>query len=169
MTLSSLRQPFRSHRAYAKGRWLAVGCLLSALVYGMPVLAQTANFGEITLSAGFGEVDGQGTTAGFFGLSNMVSRDRDGNLCLGYADTAPDFTLNVQQNFDTLTLAVSSGEDTTLMVQGPNDGTIRCNDNASRRNDDAEIVDSFQAGTYRVWVGAFDRERRHRYVLTVSE
>ncbi len=135
----------------------------------LPALAQTANFGEITVASGFGSVDSQGTTAGFFGLSNIVSRDRAGNLCLGYADTDPDYILTVQQDFEQLTLTVDSGEDTTLLVQGPNDNTIRCNDNASRRNTDAQIIDQWQVGTYRIWVGSFDAQQRHNYVLTVSE
>jgi len=149
------------------GGCLAVGGVVATVTW--PAFAQTANFGELTVSSGGGAVEGEGTTVGFFALSNIVGRDLSGNLCLGYADTEPDYILNVQQDFDSLTVSVSSGEDTTLMIQGPNDNTIRCNDNASRRNADAEIVDRWQAGTYRVWVGSFDAEARHRYVLTVGE
>ncbi|MEO0541475.1 MAG: hypothetical protein AAFZ80_11510 [Cyanobacteria bacterium P01_A01_bin.105] len=154
-------------RRNGRNVWLLGGLL--AAVWALPTAAQAPNFGEITVTAGSGTTEAQGTTAGFFGLSNLVGRDRDGNLCLGYADTEPDHLLTLQQDFDQLTLAVASGEDTTLLVQGPNDSTVRCNDNASRRNADAQITDRWQAGTYRVWVGSFNAEQRHRYVLTVSE
>ncbi|MEO1589957.1 MAG: hypothetical protein AAFU71_01560 [Cyanobacteria bacterium J06632_22] len=168
---------FTEHRPVPRSltvRCLLAGCLglgsvILTVVAPSTVWAQTANFGEITLSSGFGTTQVQGTTAGFFGLSNIVGRDAAGNLCLGYADTTPDYILEVRQDFDQLTLTVTSGEDTTLLIQGPNDNTIRCNDNASRRNADAQVIGRWQAGTYRVWVGAFDAEQRHNYVLTVSE
>ncbi|MEO0759216.1 MAG: hypothetical protein AAFY78_20345 [Cyanobacteria bacterium J06648_16] len=149
--------------------WLTVSCAAFAIGAAVPTLAQTANYGELSVAVGFAQVRAEGRTAGFYGLSNIVDRDRNGNLCLGYADTTPDHVLRLEQDFDQLTLTIASGEDTTLLVQGPNDNTVRCNDNADRRNADAQITDSWLAGTYRVWVGSFDQEQRHNYVLTVSE
>ena len=146
--------------------------LLSCLSV-MPALAQAANFESLTLSANFLPSDARvrGSTAGFFSLSNIVSRDRRGNLCLGFADSNPDHILVLQQDFPSLTLQVDSGgNDTTLLVQGPTDNAIRCGSITDRRNPDARIQDiNWPAGAYRIWVGTFNQGERLDYVLTVSE
>ena len=143
---------------------------LTSLV--LPLLLATAAqaTSEMRLALGFNSTQVRGETVGSYGLSNIASRDANGEFCLGYADRSPDHVLTLEQDFSQLTIAVDSGgADTTLLIQGPNDGTIRCNDNASRRDRDAEITDTFSQGTYRVWVGSYDMEGRHRYSLTVTE
>jgi hypothetical protein len=153
-------------------KWTGFLALLATLGVA-PVLAQSANFDSMTLSSGFSPADGtvRGYTQGSFSLSSIANRDRSNNLCVGFADTTPDHILVLQQNFSQLTLQVNSGGgDTTLLVQGPNDGTVRCGDDTSRTNTDASIQDTgWQAGTYRVWVGAFESGVRHDYTLTVRE
>ncbi|NER83233.1 MAG: hypothetical protein F6K42_27510, partial [Leptolyngbya sp. SIO1D8] len=60
--------------------------------------------------------------------------------------------------------------DTTLLIQGPNDNTVHCGQDISRRDLDAEITyQGLTAGTYRVWVGAHDQGGRFDYTLTVTE
>jgi hypothetical protein len=82
----------------------------------------------------------------------------------------PDHILTLQSDFPSLTITVDSGEDTTLLVQGPNDNSIRCGQDISRSNLDAQVVDSnWQAGTYRIWVGAHEQGQRFSYSLTVQE
>ncbi|MEM9805155.1 MAG: hypothetical protein AAF959_07730 [Cyanobacteria bacterium P01_D01_bin.56] len=130
------------------------------------VAAQAA--GEMKLALGFASTQLRGETVGSYGLANIASRDSNGEFCLGYAERNPDYIVTLEQDFDQLTIAVDSGgADTTLLVQGP--GTIRCNDNASRQSHDAKIQGNFPRGTYKVWVGAFDQEGRHRYNLTIAE
>jgi hypothetical protein len=144
-----------------------LGCLM---LWPVNASAQSSNFGDLTLNGGFVEADAEGFTAGVYSLSNIVSRDRNGTLCLGYADTTPDHLLILQQDFSQLTITLdSNGADTTLLIQGPNDNTVRCNDNADRRSRDAGITDSFQAGTYRLWVGAFNQGESRDYVLSIRE
>ena len=164
MTDSSRHQGFR-------GISLTLfGSLTLALATHFTALAQTSNFGEITLSGGFGQTETEGQTAGFYQLANISNRDRANNLCLGFADSTPDHILKLQQDFETLTISVESdGSDTTLLIQGPNDNSLRCNDNASRRSRDAAISDRFQAGNYRVWVGSFDAGEAHNYILSLTE
>lgn len=138
----------------------------------LPLLLATAVQAstDMRLALGFTSSQTSGETVGSYSLSNIASRDSNGEFCLGYADHTPDHVLTLEQDFSQLTIAVDSGgEDTTLLIQGPNNNTVRCNDNASRRDRDAEIQDTFVKGTYRLWVGSFESEGRHRYNLTITE
>jgi hypothetical protein len=76
----------------------------------------------------------------------------------------------LQQDFASLTLQVNSGSnDTNLLIQGPDDGTVRCGEDTDRRNPDARIqAQNWSAGTYRIWVGAHDQGQRYNYTLSVS-
>ncbi|HEY9620727.1 MAG TPA: hypothetical protein V6C78_10175 [Crinalium sp.] len=146
-----------------------VGLLALFIAAGtIPVLAQSANFDPLTLSPGFAPATGtvQGYTGGSFSLSAIANRDRAGNLCLGYADSTPDHIMTLQQNFPQLTLQVDSGgNDTTLVIEGPNN-VVRCADDTDRTNKDASITDSnWPSGTYRIWVGAIASGARYDYTL----
>ena len=148
----------------------AIGSL--ALLAGIsPVLAQNANFESITLAAYPPTTASvSGNTVGSFSLANIASNDLRGNLCAGFADANPGHILTLQSDFPTLTITVDSGEDTTLLVQGPNDNSIHCAQDISRTNLDAQIVDTnWRAGTYRIWVGAHEQGQRFSYSLTVTE
>ncbi|MGF1460409.1 MAG: hypothetical protein ACFBSG_15460 [Leptolyngbyaceae cyanobacterium] len=144
---------------------------LALLVSVAPVLAQTANSEGITLSAyppAGASVSGR--IVGSFSLSNIVGSDQNGNLCAGYADTNPDHILTLESDFPSLTVTVDSGEDTTLLIQGPDDNTVLCGQDISRSNLDAQVAATdWQAGTYRIWVGAHDQGQRFSYSLTVEE
>lgn len=137
----------------------------------LPLLfAVAAQASEMRLALGFASTQAGGETVGSYSLSNIASRDSSGEFCLGYADRTPDHVLTLEQDFTALTITVDSGgADTTLLIQGPNNNTVRCSDNAGRRNRDPEIQDTFAKGTYRLWVGSFEQEGRHRYNLTISE
>lgn len=139
-----------------------------ALPLVLATAAQAA--GEMRLALGFNSTQTSGETVGSYGLVNIARRDSSGEFCLGYADRTPDHVLTLEEDFTQLTIAVNSGgADTTLLIQGPNNGTVRCNDNASRQSRDAEIQDTFSKGTYQLWVGSFEPEGRHRYSLTIAE
>jgi hypothetical protein len=146
--------------------------LMAVLTFAAtPVFAQNANFDALTLSPGFEGDQGRvsGYTQGSFSLSAISDRDSSGNLCLGYATSTPDHIMTLQQDFSSLVVTVDSGgNDTTLVIQGPNN-TIRCGDDTGSSKD-ARIDDSnWDAGTYRVWVGAFESGARYDYQLNVSE
>ena len=148
------------------------GVLLSLLGLGglMPAMAQAANFGNLVLSSGQGNASASGFTAGFFAISNIASRDHNGNICVGFADSNPDHILTLEQDFASLTVQVDSGgNDTTLLIQGPNDAVVRCGEDTNRANPDARIAgENWGAGTYRIWVGAHHQGQRYDYSINVA-
>ena len=154
-------------RAYFKnGALLAATCAIAAL----PVLAETVNFGTLTLSRGFDSPTAvlRGSTGGSYSLSAIANVDRHKNKCLGFATPTPDHIIVLQQNFSKLTIQVNSGgKDTTLLVQSSS--AVRCGDDTGQ-NKDAGIVDSdWQAGTYRIWVGTLEPGVKSNYTISVQE
>ncbi|MTJ10382.1 MULTISPECIES: hypothetical protein [unclassified Anabaena] len=136
------------------------------------VLAETANFGSLKLSPGFAA--SQGTTSGYTGgaysLSAISNRDLDKNLCIGFADPNPDHILVLEKDFDNLKILVNSGgNDTTLLIKGPDDQTIRCGDDTGRSKDASVSNKKWRQGTYHIWVGMFDQGVKRNYVLTVQQ
>jgi hypothetical protein len=102
-------------------------------------------------------------------MANLAARDHRGLICTGFADTNPDYVLTLQDSFEQLTIRVDSGgNDTTLLVKGPND-VVRCGEDVDRRNLDAQIQDGgWGPGTYSIWVGAHNQGQRYTYSLIVS-
>jgi hypothetical protein len=134
----------------------------------LPVLAQVVNFDSVTLAEENSSATVNGFTRGIFALSDIAGRDRRGGICTGFADADPDHILVLDHAFSTLTLQVNSGgNDTSLLVQGP-DGSVRCGEDSSRRNPDARIQDQDWApGTYLIWVGSHQQGQRYSYALTI--
>ncbi|OUL37470.1 hypothetical protein BV372_00425 [Nostoc sp. T09] len=158
-------------RLRLKSQW---GWLLATVtaVMAQPVIAETANFGTLKLSAGFTPPQGvvEGYTGGSYSLSAISNRDRDKKACIGFADPKPDHILILDKDFERLKVLVNSGGyDTTLLIQGPDDGTIRCGDDTGKSKD-ASIDDrNFKSGTYKVWVGTFNSGVKQNYTLTVQQ
>ncbi len=154
-------------QAYFKNGTLLVAI---AAIAALPVLAETANFGTLTLSRGFGAPTAvlRGSTGGSYSLSAIANADRHKNKCLGFATPTPDHIIVLQQSFSKLTIQVNSGgNDTTILVQGGN--TVRCGDDAGQ-NKDAAIVDSdWQAGSYRIWVGTVEPGVKSNYTISLQE
>ncbi|MCY7384912.1 MAG: hypothetical protein LH628_20500 [Microcoleus sp. CAN_BIN18] len=149
------------------------GVLLAALgaIAALPVLAETANFGTLTLSRGFDSPTAmlRGSTGGSYSLSAIANTDRHKNKCLGFATPTPDHIIVLQQSFSKLAIQVNSGgKDTTLVVQGPGN-SVRCGDDTGQ-NKDASIVDSdWQAGSYRIWVGTLEAGVKSNYTISLQE
>ncbi|WP_066382846.1 MULTISPECIES: hypothetical protein [unclassified Anabaena] len=152
-----------------RGGWL-LGLL--AAVIATPVIAETPNFGRFNLLPGFTAETGKfaGFTSGYYSLSAISNRDRNKQACIGFADPNPDHIMILEKNFANLRISVNSGgNDTTLLIQGPDNNTIRCGDDTDK-NKDASIVDqNWKKGIYRVWVGTFKAGVKHNYTLTVQE
>lgn len=132
-------------------------------------LAQTANFGTLTLSADKPSGVLTGSTGGSTSLPAIVrNSDRNNNRCLGFGDPTPDHILILKEDFAKLKLQVDSrGGDTTLVVQGPSEGVVRCGDDSSTSKD-ASIVDTdWKAGTYKIWVGSATPGMRRDYSLAI--
>ena len=141
---------------------------LVAVLSAVPVGAQSANFGSLTLSADKPAGTLTGTTGGSTSLPAIVAgSDRNNNQCLGFADPKPDHILVLQQKLPRLKLVVSSsGADTTIVVQSAT-GEVRCGDDTGPKPD-ASIDDTdWAAGTYKVWVGSKAPGVRRDYTLRV--
>ena len=85
--------------------------------------------------------------------------------CVGFVDEPPDHTIVLTAFFNYLSLQVQSPEDTTIVISGP--GGSWCNDDAQGKN--PGIAGQWLAGTYRVWVGSYDKDSYHPYVIRLSE
>lgn len=110
----------------------------------------------------------EGQAGGDYSLMKLAGRDRRRRLCLGYGDENPDHVLILTGDMDRLSLSVMSEGDTTLLVDGPRG--IDCSDNDRRNSRDAAVQEgAWPAGTYRIWVGAFERGDRIDYRLSVGE
>lgn len=143
-----------------------------AAISATPVLAQTANFGSVSLSPGFKPLDGvvKGYTGGSYSLSTIANRDHDNKPCIGFGDPTPDHILVLKKNFSGLKVQVDSGGyDTTLLIQGPNKNTITCGDDTGNNKDASVEASNWKAGTYRIWVGTFDDGLKRDYTLSVHE
>ncbi|MBW4614379.1 MAG: hypothetical protein KME21_14125 [Desmonostoc vinosum HA7617-LM4] len=156
-------------RLQFRGGWLLA---ILTLISATPVLAETANFGTLNLSPGFEAKQGivPGYTGGSYSLSVISNRDRNQNICIGFADPTPDHIMILDKDFSQLKILIDSGKyDTTLLIQGPDKTTIRCGDDTGK-NKDASIDDrNWKKGTYRIWVGAFDANVKRNYTLTVQQ
>jgi hypothetical protein len=151
-----------------QGGWLLA---ILTTITATPVIAQTANFGTLKLSLGFSPAEGtvSGYTGGSYSLSAISNRDRYKKACIGFADPTPDHILILEKDFSRLKVLVNSGDDTTLLIQGPDETTIRCGDDTGKSKD-ASVDDSkWKAGTYRMWVGTFNPGVKKNYTLTVQQ
>ena len=140
-------------------------------VTATPVMANSSNFGKMSLSPGFEPSKGRltGYTKGSFSLHLMSKRDRNGNPCTGFATPNPDHIIVLDKDFSNLKVQVDSGSDTTLFILGPDDKTIRCGDD-NGRNKDAMVTDNdWKAGLYKIWVGNFRKNSQTNYSLLVKE
>ncbi len=131
-------------------------------------IAQEANFGKVALSTANPVGRLSGSTGGSISLPAIISNmDYRNNRCLGFGDSKPDHILTLEQNFPSLSLRVSSGSDTTLVVQGA-DGIVRCGDDTGAQKD-ASIVDTnWKPGIYRIWVGSAAPSSQRNYRLTIQ-
>lgn len=159
---------YRPRRNF-RGSWLLA---IAATLITAPAIAQTANFGTLRLSPDFEPAQGKtsGHTGGSYSLSAISNRDRHRKPCIGFADPKPDHIMILEKDFSRLKLLINSGgTDTTLLIQGPDDTTIRCGDDTGR-NKDASVEDiDWKRGTYRIWIGKFNPGGKTNYTLTVQQ
>ena len=136
---------------------IVVGAAVSALVLlGAGAAAAqnaslTANFGEISLKAGFAPDPYRvNVTAG-----GNIDGARLPGSCTGMISDAPDFEVTYSPGSGLpLVFRTISRTDTTLLVNAPN-GDWHCDDD-SYGDGDAEVrFRSPQEGTYDVWIGTF--------------
>jgi len=101
-------------------------------------------------------------------ISARVTADRIDTAtgpCVGFIDRQPDHVLTLTEFFDYLSMEVESPGDTTLVVIGP--GGTWCNDDLQGKN--PAMIGRWLAGNYQIWVGSYERNKFHPYVLRLSE
>jgi len=87
--------------------------------------------------------------------------------CLGHVGQAPSHILQLGAPFSRLRILVSSHQDTTLVVRGP-DGSFRCVDDSNGELN--PILDGpFPPGVYSIWVGHYAQGGTAPYVIGFSE
>jgi hypothetical protein len=150
------------------------GWMLAILttITATPVIAETANFGTFNLSTNLNSAQAtvQGFTGGSYSLSAISNRDREQKACIGFADPNPDHIMVLEKDFSQLTIQVdSNNNDTTLLIQGPDQKTIRCGDDTGKIKDASVSDRNWKSGTYRIWVGTFNSGVKRDYTLKVEQ
>ena len=133
---------------------IAAAATLAFLGLAAPAAAQnaslTANYGEISLSAGF--------TPDPYTVNIQAGGSVDGSRlpgsCTGYISEAPDFEVTYSAGSLPLVFRTVSGADTTLIINGP-DGQWSCDDDSFGDGDAQVRFNRPQSGTYDIWVGKF--------------
>jgi hypothetical protein len=153
-------------------QWAAVGLLVSGAAAGFvtPAQAELEQGTTLVLAAPAQTVDARGYVKGTVALFKTVGdRDSSQKRCMGYGSLTPDHTLQVQQGASRVALQVKTKQqDTTLVVEGP-DNRIYCSDDSAGGGKDAGLVlTNVKAGNYKVWVGAFEPGAGFRYSLNVQ-
>jgi hypothetical protein len=137
-----------------------ISALALAAVLAAPGMAmaqdpgQTANFGEIRLSAGFTpDPHRVNLTAG-----GSIDAYTDTNLpasCVGDISNAPDYEVTYSARSLPLVFRTLSSTDTTLIINGP-DGRWYCDDDGYGDGDAEVRFNRPSSGTYDIWIGTFN-------------
>lgn len=90
--------------------------------------------------------------------------------CLGYIGQQPSHVVQLAAGFQTLRVIVSSQQDTTLVIRGPQ-GEFRCNDDRDLEGGDVNplVEGAFGPGAYSVWVGSYEQGVQAPYAIGFSE
>lgn len=91
-----------------------------------------------------------------------------GQPCVGYLPAQPSHLLQLQTYFANLRILVNSGQDTTLVIRGP-DGSFRCNDDANPQDLNPIVEGPFPAGVYQVFVGTYQPSIQAPYAIGFTE
>lgn len=145
----------------------AGGLFLGALAQSQPAHSQTI-FENVTIRPRFSPdpMTIRGISGGSVPATTVAGRrETPTGPCVGFVDEPPDHTLVLTSFFNYLSLQVESPQDTTLVVSGP--GGTWCNDDFQGKN--PGIAGQWQPGTYRVWVGSYDKNNYHAYIIRMSE
>jgi hypothetical protein len=129
---------------------------------GQPPRGAAAGGGPIQLAPGFrpDPVVTRGVAGGPVAAGAMDPQ------CAGFVGSEPSHVLALAQPFQSLRILVSSEQDTTLVVRGP-DGQYRCTDDDEGMN--PVLAGAFSPGQYAVWVGSYQQGTQAPYALGLSE
>jgi hypothetical protein len=143
---------------------------LAIALIALPAIAKDSNFPKFSLNANQKTAIVEGSTGGSYSLSSIANQDKNKNPCLGYGDTTPDHIMTLEQDFSKLKLEVNSSvQDTTLIVRGPDQNTIRCGlSNGDNKGAIIEDNNLFSKGEYEIWVGSSEAAQIANYTLSAQ-
>lgn len=150
------------------GALALLSCGASAIISPLALSQSLPIFENITLSPGFrpDPESLRGISGGEVAARTISERiDTSTGPCVGFVDRQPDHILTLTESFDYLSVEVESPEDTTLVISGP--GGTWCNDDLQGKN--PAIIGQWLAGNYRIWVGSYQRQKFHPYVVRLTE
>lgn len=125
-----------------------------------------ANYGDTTLNAGFSP---DPFVVPLQSGGSIDAGQTLGGSCRGYVSNAPDFSVNYSAGSTfPLRIGVSSGRDTTLVVNGP-DGNWYCDDDGGEGLNPLLHFGSPMSGRYDIWVGTYGSTSNHDALLFISE
>lgn len=132
---------------------------LNAAPYGL--------YGDDSLSAGFGTVEVTAAAGGSIPAFNFEMGSPD---CTGFINVVPTYTFTLEGEPSTLRLVFNGEEDTTLIVEQPDD-TFACNDDTAGESNlnPTLTIENPGAGEYRVFVGSYAQHIGIRGTLVVTE
>ena len=108
----------------------------------------------------------RGVSGGSVSARNMARRaESPTGPCVGFVDRQPDHRLTLTSFFDFLKVEVESQFDTTIVIKGP--GGSWCNDDLEGNN--PSISGQWQAGVYGLWIGSYQQNSYHPYVIRVTQ
>lgn len=137
----------------------------ASLMFAPLAMAQsahmTANYGEISLSAGF--------TPDPYRVELHAGGGASANhlpgSCLGNISEAPDFEVTYDAGSLPLVFRTLSRADTTLVINGP-DGRWYCDDDSYGDGDAQVRFNRPQSGTYDIWVGTISGTAPATLIIT---
>ncbi|HEY9825761.1 MAG TPA: hypothetical protein V6D19_09960 [Stenomitos sp.] len=156
-------------------RWILMIGVCSLGLWGVPTaLLQAEPLSGETLVLGAsnsrGNIEVKGYARGTVALfKTLGERDVARKRCMGYGSLTPDHVVEVQQTISRLTLrARVRSQDSTLIVEGPNNRLYCADDAPDGTKDPVLTLNNVKPGTYKVWIGAFEPGAGFRYSLTVQ-
>lgn len=157
-----------NHRGLQAGAG-SLAIAAAVLLAIVPLQAQpTQNLDVVTIGPRFSPnpLDVQGVAGGDMSLKEIVNLAKTPTgECVGYTQTKPNQTIELTDFFESLSLVVQSSEDTALAIQGP--GGVWCNDDYQGKN--PGVSGQWLAGTYKIWVSSYAKNRAPAYVLRITE
>ncbi|MDJ0679037.1 MAG: hypothetical protein QNJ18_04155 [Xenococcaceae cyanobacterium MO_167.B52] len=108
----------------------------------------------------------EGMSGGKFKATELAKTEETATgYCDGYVNLQPNHILVLENFFEFLKIEVESNNDTTILVQGP--GGVWCNDDSYNTN--PVIQGEWQQGSYRIWIGSYQKNSSNNYQIKITE
>lgn len=130
--------------------------------------SMTTIFENVTLAPAFAPdpMTVRGISGGAMAANELMGRSETATgPCMGFIDQQPDHRMVLTQFFNYLNLQIQSSDNTTLVIRGP--GGTWCNDDYAGKN--PGIAGQWLSGTYEIWIGSYDQNTYHPYVIQMTE